>query len=44
VTFPLPSIEFKLMEWLHEANNKAVKATRMNLVIKVMTFNMISWF
>jgi len=32
------------MEWLHEANNKAVKTTRMNFVINVMIFNMTNSF
>ena len=44
VTFPLPSIEFKLIAWLHDAKSSAAKATRMYFVINVMTFNMANLF
>ena len=44
VTLPLPSIEFKLIAWLHDAKSSAAKATRMYFVINVMTFNMANLF
>jgi hypothetical protein len=44
VTCPLPVIAFRLIDWLHDANNNTVSAIRINLVIIVIVFNMIISF
>jgi hypothetical protein len=37
-------IAFRLIDWLHDANNNTVSAIRINLVIIVIIFNMIISF